>query len=505
MKTNDYLKLILTSHVYDVAQETPLEKAKLLSQRLKNTVLLKREDTQPVFSFKLRGAYNKMSHLSTAQIEQGVIAASAGNHAQGVAMSAQKMGCKAVIVMPISTPKVKVEAVKRFGAQAVLHGDSYTDAYDYAKKLEKEEGLTFVHPFDDPYVIAGQGTIGMEIMRQYSGKIDAIFCPIGGGGLISGVAAYIKALHPQVKVIGVQTEDSCAMLRSIKANRRLKLSDVGLFSDGTAVKQVGAETFKLVKSLVDDFVTVDTYALCASIRDVFQDTRSILEPSGALALAGAEAYIKAHGWEGKTVVAINSGANMNFDRLRFVSERADAGAYKEALFSVTMPEKQGSFRKLCRAIGSRSVTEFSYRLADKEIAHVLVGIQIDSKEEIQKVAEQIRKKGFEVEDLSNDDLTKSHLRFLCGGKSGLADDEVLYRIQFPERPGALMRFLQTMQPNWNISLFHYRNVGSDMGSVLIGMQVPVPERPAFLKALDSIGYPYSEQTKNPMYKAFLQN
>lgn len=500
-----YLKLILTSKVYDVAQETPLEKAKLLSQRLGNTILLKREDTQPVFSFKIRGAYNKMIHLTEEQRKKGVIAASAGNHAQGVAMSAQRLACRAVIVMPVSTPQVKVDAVKRMGGQVVLHGDSYTDAYNHAIELERKEGLTFVHPFDDPYVIAGQGTVAMEITRQYMGKIDAVFCPVGGGGLISGVAAYIKALYPEVQIIGVQTNDSCAMMRSIQSKRRLTLTDVGLFSDGTAVKQVGSETFKLTRELVDDFITVDTNAICASIRDVFQDTRSILEPAGALALAGAQAYIQEHGWQDKTIVAITTGANMNFDRLRFVSERADIGAYKEAIFSVTMPEKKGSFRKLCRAIGSRSVTEFSYRMADNKIAHVLVGIQIESKSDIQKVGDQIRAKGFEVEDLSSDDLTKSHLRFLCGGKTSLAENEVLYRVQFPERPGALMRFLQTMRPNWNISLFHYRNVGSDMGSVLIGMQVPPEERVWLHEALNQIGYPYADQSKNPMYKAFLQN
>ncbi|MFV9474748.1 threonine ammonia-lyase, biosynthetic [Advenella sp. RU8] len=501
--STDYLKRILTSKVYDVATETPLEPAKLLSARIQNTILLKREDTQSVFSFKIRGAYNKMANMSAEARSHGVICASAGNHAQGVALSAKKLGCRAVIAMPVSTPKVKVDAVRRLGGEVVLHGGSYTEAYEHALTLQKEQNLTFVHPFDDPDVIAGQGTIAMEILRQQPNSLDAIFVCIGGGGLIAGIAAYIKQLRPDIKVIGVQTEDSDAMIRSIRAGRRVTLNDVGLFADGTAVKQVGVETFRLAKEYVDDFVTVDTDAICAAIKDVFQDTRSVLEPSGALALAGAKRYLAEHKWKNKTVAVITSGANMNFDRLRFVAERADVGEAKEAIFAVTMPEIKGSFKQLCTALGSRNVTEFNYRISDANKAHVFVGVQISSVEEAEKVATRLRRKKFDVLDLTSDDLAKSHLRYMVGGHSSLAENEVLYRFEFPERPGALMKFLDTMNPEWNISLFHYRNQGADYSRVLVGIQVPPADKKAFKEFLSTIGYPFVKETDNPAYKLFL--
>jgi len=385
----DYLRRILTSKVYDVAVETPLEYAPQLSQRIGNTILLKREDTQSVFSFKLRGAYNKMAHLPKPALARGVIAASAGNHAQGVALSAKRLGCKAVIVMPTTTPGVKIDAVRALGAEVVLHGDSFTDAYGHALTLEKKHQLTFVHPFDDPDVIAGQGTIGMEILRQHAEPIEAIFVAIGGGGLISGIAAYVKQIRPEIKVIGVQTVDSDAMVRSIKAGRRVTLTDVGLFSDGTAVKQVGVETFRLTRELVDDYVLVDTDAICAAIKDVFQDTRSVLEPAGALALAGAKQYAAEHKLKGKTLVAIACGANMNFDRLRFVAERAEVGEAREAIFAVTLPEQRGSFRAFCELVGNRNVTEFNYRISDSTSAYVFVGIQVSSLTEPNKIANNI--------------------------------------------------------------------------------------------------------------------
>ena len=500
---SDYLKRILTSKVYDVAVETPLDPAPLLSQRIQNTVLLKREDTQPVFSFKLRGAYNKMANLPHSALARGVIAASAGNHAQGVALSAKRLGCRAVIVMPTTTPAVKVDAVQRFGAEVVLTGDSFSDAYQHALTLEKKHQLTFVHPFDDPDVIAGQGTIGMEILRQHPDRIDAVFVAIGGGGLIAGIAAYIKQLRPDIKIIGVQTVDSDAMVRSVKAGRRITLGDVGLFSDGTAVKQVGVETFRLARELVDDYVLVDTDAICAAIKDVFQDTRSVLEPAGALAVAGAKQYAAQHKLKGKTLVAISCGANMNFDRLGFVAERAEVGEFREAVFAVTMPEKRGSFRALCELVGNRNVTEFNYRISDSEKAHVFVGLQVNSPAEPAKIATNLRRHGFDTLDLTQDEMAKTHLRHMVGGRSALAQNELLYRFEFPERPGALMRFLNSMNPEWNISLFHYRNQGADYGQILVGIQVPPGSKKAFREFLDAIGYPNWNETENPAYKLFL--
>ena len=499
----DYLKRILTSKVYDVAVESPLDAAPLLSARMGNSIWIKREDTQPVFSFKVRGAYNKMAHLSPAALKRGVIAASAGNHAQGVALSAGRLGCRAVIVMPTTTPQVKISGVRRMGGEVVLHGESFTDAYAHALELEKSQKLTFVHPFDDPDVIAGQGTVGMEILRQHPGPLDAIFVAIGGGGLISGVAAYIKQLRPEIKIIGVQTEDSDAMVRSVKAGRRITLTDVGLFSDGTAVKLVGAETFKLTRQYVDDFVVVNTDAICAAIKDVFEETRSVLEPAGALATAGAKQYIQQHKWKNKSIVTIACGANMNFDRLRFVSDRAEVGEMREAVFGVSMPEKRGSFRQLCALLGDRSVTEFNYRISDAERAHVFVGIQVSSPAEPAKIAQTLRKQGFDTLDLTHDEMAKTHLRHMVGGRSTLSQHELLYRFEFPERHGALMRFLQAMNPEWNISLFHYRNQCADYGRILIGIQVPPGDKKQFREFVAELGYPNWNETENPAYKLFL--
>ncbi|TXL65520.1 threonine ammonia-lyase, biosynthetic [Zeimonas arvi] len=499
----DYLKRILTARVYEVAEETPLEPADNLSARLGNRVLLKREDMQPVFSFKLRGAYNRMANLPADQLGRGVIAASAGNHAQGVALSARKLGCRAVIVMPVTTPQVKIDAVRALGGEVVLHGDSYSDAAGHAQALQAEQGLTFVHPFDDPDVIAGQGTIAMEILRQHTAPIEAIFVAIGGGGLISGVAAYVKQIRPEVKVIGVQTLDSDAMARSLKAGRRIELHDVGLFSDGTAVKKVGEETFRLCRQLIDEIVLVDTDAICAAIKDVFQDTRSILEPAGALAIAGMKAWAAREGVRDRTLVAIACGANMNFDRLRFVSERAEIGEKREAVFAVTIPEERGSFRRFCELVGPRSVTEFNYRIADAAQAHVFVGIQISRPGEATRIAEAFVGAGFATLDLTDDELAKLHLRHMVGGHSVLAKNELLYSFEFPERPGALMRFLSSMSPNWNISLFHYRNHGADYSQILVGIQVPSGEKKMFREFLATLGYPHREETQHPAYRLFL--
>jgi len=499
----DYLQRILNARVYDVAIESPLELASVLSARVGNRVLLKREDQQPVFSFKLRGAYNKMVRLPPAQRARGVIAASAGNHAQGVALAAQKLACTATIVMPVTTPHIKVAAVQARGAKVVLHGDSYSDAHAHALKLQKATGATFVHPYDDPDVIAGQGTIGMEILRQWQGPLDAIFVAIGGGGLIAGIASYVKRVRPEVKVIGVQPEDSDAMAQSIAAGRRVKLAHVGLFADGVAVKQVGRETFRIARELVDDIVRVDTDAICAALKDVFEDTRSILEPAGALSVAGVKAWAERHRVRDRTWVAIACGANMNFDRLRFVAERAEVGERREAILAVTIPERPGSFREFIRLVGKRSVTEFIYRYADPRTAHIFVGLEVGGRGETAQLLAELERRRIEAVDLTENEMAKLHVRHLVGGHAPAVEHEILYRFEFPERPGALMRFLDSMSAGWNISLFHYRNHGADYGRVLVGMQVPPSDKAEFRRFLARLGYDYVEETGNPAYRMFL--
>jgi threonine dehydratase len=499
----DYLQKILTAKVYDVAIETPLEVAPALSARLGNRVLLKREDEQAVFSFKLRGAYNKMAHMTAAERARGVIAASAGNHAQGVALAAQRLGCTATIVMPVTTPRIKIAAVEARGAHVVLHGDSYSDAYEKAQQLQKEAGATFVHPYDDPDVIAGQGTIGMEILRQWQAPLDAIFVAIGGGGLVSGVAAYVKRVRPDVKIIGVQPEDSDAMARSLAAGRRITLPHVGLFADGVAVKQVGRETFRLARKYVDEIVVVDTDAICAALKDVFEDTRAILEPAGALAVAGVKAWVARTHARGETYAAIACGANMNFDRLRFVAERAELGEQREAILAVTIPERRGSFREFCALLGKRSVTEFNYRYADPKLAHLFVGIEVADRRETAQLLAALKRAHIDAYDLSDNEMAKLHVRHLVGGHAPAAEHEIIYRFEFPERPGALMRFLDRMSARWNISLFHYRNHGDDYGRVLAGMQVPPGDSGAFRTFLDGLGYDYVDESANPAYRMFL--
>ena len=500
---HNYLPMILNARVYDVAIESPLEFAPKLSRRLGNQIWLKREDTQPVRSFKLRGAYNKMSRLYVDELRRGVVCASAGNHAQGVALSAQRLGCKAIIVMPVTTPRLKSDAVIALGAEVVLIGDSYSDAHAHALELQEKHGYVFVHPFDDPDVIAGQGTIGMEILRQHQHPIRAVFVAIGGGGLIAGVAAYIKAVRPEIQVIGVQMEDSDAMIQSIRHGHRIALNDVGLFSDGTAVKQVGSETFRLTRDLVDDFITVDTDAVCAAIKDAFEDTRSILEPAGALGIAGLKQYVQEKDIRDARLVAITCGANMNFDRLRFVAERAEAGEEREALLAVSIPERLGSFRRLCETIGARNVTEFSYRMSETDKAHVLVGLSIENRREIPDIRSQLAAQGFESMDLGNDELSKQHLRYMVGGRSQYSDKEKIFRFEFPERTGALMKFLSNIKSTWNISLFHYRNQGADYGRVLVGIQMGPGEEVEFQCSMRELGYFFAEESNNPAYRLFL--
>ena len=501
--SDDYLERILTARVYDVAYETPLELAPRLSLRLDNRLLLKREDMQSVFSFKLRGAYNKMARLPQDLLKKGVIAASAGNHAQGVALGAQRLGTTAIIVMPLTTPTMKVDAVAALGATVVLEGDTYDDAYAYARQLEAEKGLTFIHPFDDPDVIAGQGTIGMEILRQCQQPIHAVFVAIGGGGLISGIGAYLKRLRPEIKIIGVEPTDSDAMSQSLAAGYRVRLAQVGLFADGVAVKQVGEETFRLCQQYVDEVVLVTTDDTCAAIKDVFEETRTILEPAGALAIAGAKAYVEREQIRDQTLIAVACGANMNFDRLRFVAERAEVGEQREAIFAVTIPEERGSFRRFCECAGFHSLTEFIYRIAQHHEAHIFVGMQIQHRSDVQAIAATFTANGFKAIDLTDDELAKLHLRHMVGGHSALADHELLYRFEFPERPGALTKFLSSMSPNWNISLFHYRNHGADYGRIVVGMQVPPDEMVEWQAFLDTLGYRYWDESQNPAYKLFL--
>lgn len=500
----DYLHRILTARVYDVAVESPLETAVLISERLNNRVLLKREDTQPVFSFKLRGAYNKIHRLwREGLLDQGVITASAGNHAQGVAMAAQQLGLHAVIVMPLTTPGIKVEAVRRRGAEAVLFGDTFEEAYGHARQLEAARGLAYIPPFDDPDVIAGQGTIGAEILRHHPDPIHAIFVPVGGGGLIAGIAAYVKMVRPEILIIGVEPEDAACMASALKAGERVILDHVGLFAEGVAVRQVGEYPFAVAQEAVDEVITVDTDAMTAAIKDMFDDTRQINEAAGALALAGLKRYVKTHNLQGKTLIAIASGANMNFDRLRFVAERADIGEQREALYAVTIPEQPGSFKAFCELLGRRQITEFNYRYADDERAHIFVGIRLDVPGDRVAVFNHLTHADYPVLDLTDNELAKLHARHMVGGHARNIADERLFRFEFPERPGALLKFLTLLGARWNISLFHYRNHGADYGRVLVGVQVSEDELSALTDYLTHLGYPYWDESGNPVYALFL--
>ena len=501
----NYLNQILNARVYDVAVETPLEAARGLSTRLNNKVLIKREDLQPVFSFKIRGAYNKMLQLDTKERKRGVIAASAGNHAQGVALAASKLSIPATIVMPQTTPRIKIDAVSNWSPRVILHGDDYQEAYTKSLEIAGNKSLTYIHPFDDPDVIAGQGTVGMEILRQCTDKIDIIFVPVGGGGLISGIAAYVKAVQPTVKIIGVEPEDAASMSRALEKNRRIKLSEVGIFTDGCAVRQVGKENFRLARKLVDEMVTASVDEICAAIKDVFEDTRVIAEPAGALSIAGLKNYVAKKDCAGKTLVAINCGANMNFDRLRHISERAEIGEKRESLFAVTIPERPGSFRRFCKLLGKSSVTEFNYRYSDETEAQIFVGIKLPGgqKEKI-SLMKNFRHKGYPVADMSENDTAKLHIRHMVGGRPKNIASEQLYRFQFPEKPGALLNFLNHLGERWNISLFHYRNHGSAFGRVLCGIQVPKTDIKKFQDFLGRLGYPYWPESDNSVYKTFLR-
>ena len=500
-----YIKRILDARVYDVARETPVDRAELMSRRLGNRVWLKREDLQPVFSFKLRGAYNKMHHLSDEQRARGVVAASAGNHAQGLAMAASRMNVKATIVMPRTTPQIKVDAVRDRGARVVLRGDSYDEAAEHAASLVKEKGMTYVHPFDDPDVIAGQGTVGMEIVRQQEQPLDAIFVPVGGGGLLAGVAAFVKYVWPQTRVIGVEPEDAACLQLALERGRRAVLPEVGLFADGCAVAQVGKETFRVIRDLVDEVITVSTDEMCAAIKDIFEDTRSIAEPAGALALAGLKHYAERTGARDQDLLAIVSGANTNFDRLRYISERTEIGEQREAVLSVTIPEKPGSFRTFCNALGRRNITEFNYRYADQGSAQVFVGLSVvPGGEDLAQLLKALRDKGYQAQDLTDNEVAKLHVRYMVGGHAptGL-DDERVYRVEFPERPGALAKFLSGLGQRWNISMFHYRNHGAAYGRILAGVQVPAGEKRAFKQVLEEIGYRYWDETDNLAYQLYL--
>ncbi len=500
----DYIKKILTARVYDVAIESPLETMPRLSRRLNNRILLKREDLQPVFSFKLRGAYNKIASLPREALEKGIICASAGNHAQGVALSAQRLGAKAIIVMPRTTPAIKVQAVRDRGGKTVLFGDTYDEAYQHARQLEAEKGLTFIHPYDDPDVIAGQGTIGMEILRQHPDPIEAIFIAVGVGGLIAGIAAYVKFLRPEIKIIGVEPDDAASMYQALKCGERVILDQVGIFADGVAVRQVGEETFRLARELVDDIILVSTDEICAATKDIFDDTRAIAEPAGALGTAGLKKYVARTNVTGANLIALNCGANINFDRLRHVAERAELGERREALLAVTIPEQPGSFRRFCQVIGKRSITEFNYRYADSRQAQVFAGIQLtEGEEEENRIIDTLREHGYLVLDMSDNEMAKLHIRYMVGGHAPGICDELLYRFEFPERPGALLKFLTGMAHGWNISLFHYRNHGSDHGRVLVGIQVPEAERSQFQQFIHKLGYPWREETDNPAYRLFL--
>lgn len=498
------LRQILTSKVYEAAVETPLEAAPVLSAALGNRILFKREDLQSVFSFKIRGAYNRIAHLSPEDRLRGVIAASAGNHAQGVAFAARKLGLRAVIVMPRTTPRIKVDAVRRMGGEVLLHGDSYSEAQDHCNRLIDETGMVFIHPFDDELVIAGQGTVAYELLRQTAGQMDAVFVPVGGGGLIAGMAGYLKALCPDVKVIGVEPMDSDAMFRSLQAGRRVSLDFVGIFADGVAVREVGRLTFDLCRRFVDEIVRVDTDELCGAIKNIYQSTRSIVEPAGALGMAGLKKYVRERKITGQTLVAVNSGANMNFERLRYVAERTLIGEKQEALFAVTIPERPGSLKRFCAEIGEeRNITEFNYRLSGRDRAHIFVGLSIRDEDERRAFSQSLTENGFHNLDLTDNDLAKTHIRYMVGGKSAAVEREALYRFWFPERPGALTRFLASMGESWNISLFHYRMQGGDYGRVLIGLEIPRGEEESFRIFLRELGYRYVEESSNAAYRLFL--
>ena len=499
----NYIKKILNADIYDLVVKTPVDEAPLLSQRLQNRVLLKREDLQPVFSFKLRGAYNKLRHLSDQQLESGVIAASAGNHAQGLALAAKKMGIKATIVMPQTTPRIKVDAVRSRGAKVVLVGDDYDTAAAHADMLVAEQGLTYIHPFDDPDVIAGQGTIGVEILDQVPGPLDAVFIAVGGGGLCAGVAAYIKQQRPGVKIIAVESDDAACLDAAIKAGRRVRLKEVGIFADGTAVAQIGKETFSLLKDLVDEVITVTTDEICAAIKDVYNDTRAICEPSGALGTAGLKKYVAMHGVKDQTLLSVQCGANIDFDRLRYISERTQIGEKRETVLAVTIDEKPGSFQTFCRALGRHSISEFNYRYSDNEKAHIFVGVQVSGDEDRFKLVEELQQKGYPVSDMTDNEMAKLHIRYMVGGRSPKVGEEQVFRFEFPERPGALLNFLVQLGGRFNISMFHYRNHGSPFGRVLVGFQASSRDRRTLKTFLDNLGYRYTDETDNNAYQYFL--
>lgn len=498
-----YVKKILDARIYDLVEETPIDQAEILSQRFANRILLKREDLQPVFSFKLRGAYNKLLQLSPERRAVGVVAASAGNHAQGLALAAAKMGVRATIVMPCTTPKIKVDAVKARGAKVVLQGDTYDQASRYAQKLVAEKGMTYIHPFDDPEVIAGQGTVAMEILRQHPGQLDAIFIPVGGGGLCAGMAAYLKYVRPEIKIFAVESDDAACLAAALDAGRRVRLKDVGIFADGTAVAQIGKETFRVLKQTIDGVITVSIDEICAAIKDIFDDTRAIVEPSGALAAAGLKKHIESCGVEGQTLLAVNSGANINFDRLRYISERTEIGEKREAVMAVTIPERPGSFGKFCRAMSKRMITEFNYRYTDHDEAHVFVGLSVSSDQDREDLIGELRKKGYPVTDMTDNEMAKLHIRHMVGGRAPEISDEVLYRFEFPERPGALSNFLIKLGGRWNISMFHYRNHGAAYGRILLGLQIPGDQRKKAAQFLDELDFPFREETENEAYRFFL--
>lgn len=497
-----YIKHILNASVYDVAIETPLQAARFLSARLGNQVMIKREDLQPVFSFKLRGAYNKMRQLTADELARGVVAASAGNHAQGVALSAQRLGCKATIVMPKTTPQIKVDAVKAWGGKVVLHGDTYDEASTFAKKLVEEKGMTYVHPYDDVQVIAGQGTIAMEILRQHP-QLDAIFIPVGGGGLAAGIAAYIKYVNPAIRIIAVEPEDAACLKAAMERQRRVTLPEVGIFADGVAVAQIGKETFRVLKETIDEVITASTDEICAAIKDIFEDTRSIAEPAGALSLAGLKKYVERTGVRDQTLVCIESGANTNFDRLRYISERTAFSERREGIFSVEIPEKPGSFRKFCSLLGKRSITEFNYRFISNDYAQIFVGIQFKDADDREEIVRLLNDKGYRVEDMTDNEMAKVHVRHMVGGRAPEIDSEVVYTFEFPERPGALMNFLNRLGSRWNISMFHYRNHGAAYGQVAVGLQVTADQRKDIEPVLKELNYRFRDETENPAYRHFL--